>query len=308
MDFAATLRESPLILTEAAISERLRRRADLALHPVLFNTPLIYDDHGRQCLLEIYGQYREIARNAGLPVLLCAPTWRVDRERTASAGFDESLNRDAVDFMLHLRDEWQDLHSPVFVGGLIGPKNDCYLSAQALSADEAEAYHSWQIRELVAAGVDVVVGQTLPAVSEALGIARACTAAGAAHLISFVIDRNGKVLDGTSIAEAIMDIDRLTINGPTGYMVNCVHPSFLLPAQQPKKLFSRLVGIQANSSSLDHSQLDGSAELKQDDLKEWGELMLSLNREYGVKLLGGCCGTDDSYLRYITLGGESASR
>ncbi|SHO48582.1 homocysteine S-methyltransferase family protein [Desulfopila aestuarii] len=307
MDFVTTLQASPLMLTEAAISERLRRRDDVTLHPMLFNTPLIYDEHGRQCLAEIYGQYREIAREAGLPLLLCAPTWRVDRERTAAAGFDASLNRDAVSFMLELRDRWQDRQSPVFVGGLIGPKNDCYMPALALSADEAEMYHGWQIRELAAAGVDVVVGQTFPAVSEALGVARASAKAGVAHLISFVINRHGKVLDGTVLAEAIARIDRETAGGPAGYMVNCVHPSFLLPSQQPSNLFTRLVGIQANSSSLDHDQLDGAVELKQDDMRDWGEQMLALNREYGMKILGGCCGTDDAYLRYIALGGENAS-
>lgn len=308
MDFVTTLLESPLMLTEAAISERLRRRDDVTLHPILFNTPLIYDEYGRQCLTEIYGQYREIAREADLPLLLCAPTWRVDRARTAAAGFDASLNRDAVNFMIELRDRWQDRRSPVFVGGLIGPKNDCYTPAQALSAEEAEMYHGWQIGELAQAGVEVVIGQTFPAVSEALGVARACTRAGIAHLISFVINRHGRVLDGTVLADAIASIDRETAGGPTGYMVNCVHPSFLLPSQQQPTLFARLVGIQANSSSLDHEQLDGAAELKQDDMRAWGEQMLQLNREYGVKILGGCCGTDDSYLRYIALGGERRSR
>jgi len=308
MDFVTTLQKYPLMLTEAAISERLRRRDDVTLHPTLFNTPLIYDEHGRHCLCEIYGQYREIAREAGLPLLLCAPTWRVDRERTAAAGFDASLNRDAVGFMLALRDRWQDRQSPIFVGGLIGPKNDCYSPAQALSHDEAEQYHDWQIRELAAAGVDVVIGQTFPAVSEALGVARACAKAGVAHLISFVINRHGRVLDGALLAEAIAYIDRETAHGPAGYMVNCVHPSFLLSSQQPAHLFTRLVGIQANSSSLDHDQLDGAAELKQDDLREWGTQMLTLHREHGMKILGGCCGTDDTYLRYITLNGDTSPR
>lgn len=303
VDFAETLQKSQLMLTEAAIAERLRRRSDIALHPTLFNTPLIYDEHGKHCLAEIYGQYREIARAACLPVLLCAPTWRVDRERTAAAGFDEWLNRDAVRFMVELRDGWQDQDSPVFVGGLVGPKNDCYMPALALSIDEARNYHSWQIGELAAAGVEVVIGQTFPAVSEAVGVARACAAVGAPHLISFVINRYGKVLDGTPLAEAIAAVDHATSSSPAGYMVNCVHPTFLRPDEQPPELWTRLKGIQANSSSLDHDQLDGSVELKQDDLQEWGEAMLALHRRYGMKILGGCCGTDDRYLRYIAMNG-----
>ncbi len=302
MDFIKTLHISRAILTEGAIAERLRRRDDIELHPTLFNTPLIYDEAGRTCLKEIYGQYREIAREAGVPVLLCAPTWRVDRNRTTMAGFDLSLNRDAVKFMQGLQAQWLDPASPVFVGGLVGPKNDCYQSSEALSANEAESYHAWQIAELAGAGVDVVIGQTFPAVSEALGVARACGNADVPCIISFVLNRQGEVLDGTPIAEAVSAVDAGAVSPPAGYMVNCVYPSFLHPQDQPPELFSRLVGIQANASSLDHEQLDGSITLHQDDMREWGDQMLLLHRHFGVKILGGCCGTDDDYLRYVAWG------
>lgn len=86
MDFTATLRNCRVMLTEGAIAERLRRRQDIALHPTLFNTPLVHDRYGRECMREIYGQYREVARRAQVPALLCAPTWRVNRERLAAAG------------------------------------------------------------------------------------------------------------------------------------------------------------------------------------------------------------------------------
>lgn len=308
MNFVATLRASRVILTEGAIAERLRRRDDIQLHPTLFTTPLIFEEHGRNCLREIYCQYRDIARDAQVPVLLCAPTWRVDRNRTAIAGFNLSLNRAAVRFMRDLQEVWQEPTSPVFIGGLVGPKNDCYTAADALSAAEAEDYHSWQIGELAESGVDVVVGQTFPAVSEALGVARACAKAGVDCLISFVINRKGEVLDTTPIADAVAKIDSETVVQPAGFMVNCVYPTFLLPEKQPTKLFTRLVGIQANASSLDHDQLDGSSLLQQDALQEWGKLMLSLHRDFGVKILGGCCGTDDSYLRYIAQGLASNSQ
>ncbi len=65
------------------------------------------------------------------------------------------------------------------------------------------------------------------------------------------------------------------------------------------ELFKRLIGIQANSSSLDHTELDGAAVLHQDDLQHWGENMLRLNERFGIKILGGCCGTDNTYLQYL---------
>lgn len=287
------------MLTEGAIAERLRRRKDLQLHPTLFNTPLIYDRYGRQCMREIYGQYREVARSAQVPALLCAPTWRVNLERIEAAGQPIELNRDAVSFMQQLQGDWQDEHSPLFVGGLLGPKNDCYRPDQALSIEEAEHFHRWQLEKLAEAEVDVVICQTFPAVSEAIGVIRACAEVGVPCIMSCVINRRGRVLDQTILAEAIMAMDEATDRYPLGYMVNCVHPTFLLPEQQLPELFERLIGIQANASSLDHEELDGSTVLLQSDLQEWGELMLELNRKYGMKILGGCCGTDNNYLGYI---------
>jgi len=307
MDFTTTLRNCRVMLTEGAIAERLRRRADIQLHPTLFNTPLVYDEHGRQCMREIYGQYREIARRAQVPALLCAPTWRVNLERIQAAGQPMELNRDAVCFMRQLQAEWQDEEAPLFVGGLLGPRNDCYRPDEALSSEEAEQFHRWQLEKLAAAGVDVVVCQTFPALSEALGVIRASAAVGLPCIMSCVINRRGLVLDQTPLAEAVRIMDEATGSYPAGYMVNCVHPTFVLPETQPPALFTRLIGIQANASSLDHEELDGSMKLQQSDMREWGELMLVLNRKYGLKILGGCCGTDDNYLGYVGEGLRSSA-
>ncbi len=299
MNLQTTLTSASLILTECAINERLRRAGETELHPTLFNTPLIYHDKGREKLAEIYQQYREIAARAALPILLCAPTWRIDQVRLAEAGFDKSLLFDAVSFMRKLQQQWQTTDSEVFIGGLLGPKNDCYKPEQAESAEAAEAFHQWQIEQLALAGVDCIIAQTIPAVSEALGMARALTRSGVPAIISFVINRKAQVLDTTPLIDAINMIDDSLVTPPLGYMINCVYPTFLCAETQPPALFKRLLGIQANSSSLDHSQLDGATVLHQDDLQHWGDNMLRLNSEFGVKILGGCCGTDNTYLQYL---------
>jgi S-methylmethionine-dependent homocysteine/selenocysteine methylase len=130
-------------------------------------------------------------------------------------------------------------------------------------------------------------------------MARALTHSGIPAIISFVINRNAQVLDGTPLIDAISIVDEALVTPPLGYMVNCVYPTFLCAEKQPATLFKRLVGIQANSSSLDHSQLEGANVLHQDDLQHWGDNMLRLNSEFGVKILGGCCGTDNTYLHYL---------
>ena len=164
--------DAEFVLGEGAVSERLQRIEEIALHPGLFNTPLIYDEQGRAAMQEIYGRYRSIALDAGVPILLCAPTWRVDRERIAEAKVPQTINRDAVAYMLALREQWDLPQSAVLVAGLVGPKNDCYQASQGLPEKEAIAFHEWQVRELAAAGVDLLLAQTMPALPEALGLAR----------------------------------------------------------------------------------------------------------------------------------------
>ncbi|MGI9537147.1 MAG: hypothetical protein ACR2PB_08745, partial [Desulfocapsaceae bacterium] len=61
MTFSKLLKKHNTILSECAVSERLRRLPGLELHPTLFNTPLIYDRNGRQRLEEIYHSYIEVA-------------------------------------------------------------------------------------------------------------------------------------------------------------------------------------------------------------------------------------------------------
>jgi len=296
------LDENKLVLMEAAIVERLRRSTDVELHPVLVNAPLIYDTAGRKAMRDIYQGYIDIAKHARLPFLMCTPTWRTDRQRVADTGVDEAINIDAAHFLRELRESQREGTENIRIGGLLGCKNDCYQPQQALATAEAESFHAWQIGQLKRGGVDFIIAETLPAVGEAIGIARAAARAGLPYFISFVISRDGRVLDGTTLAAAVERVDATVARKPLGYMVNCAYPSFLCAADQPPALFDRLTGYLANASSLDHCELDGAAELKSESVSNWGEAMFDLHRNYGVKILGGCCGTSSEHLRYLAPG------
>ena len=287
------------ILMEAAIVERLRRESDVTLHPRLVHATLLEDEAGRGELRRIYGDYVGVARQARLPLLLCTPTWRANRERLEEAGVADDLNRDAVHFLKELRVGPDAVDPAVLIGGLIGCKNDCYRPEEGLTSEEAESFHSWQLERLAGSGADFLVAETLPNIGEAVGIARAMARSGLPSVISFVIDRRGRLLDGTPLADASEMVDGAVDRQPLGYMINCAHPTFLRAAAQPPAMFERLIGVQANASSLDHDRLDGAAQLQADDIPSWGEEMLTLHRQYGVKILGGCCGTGVEHLRYL---------
>ncbi len=289
------LERHDLILAEAAITERLRRKDGVGLHPTLFNSPIIYQQSGGKLMGEIYHQYVEIARSVEIPILLAAPTWKLTKERINDAGVPETINGDALDYMRKVRDE--TAYGQVVVGALLGPKNDCYDPRAALAVDEAERFHQWQADELANGNPEYLLAQTIPAVSEAEGMARAMIATGIPSIISFCINRDGHVLDGCPLEEAIAQIDEATSGALTGYMVNCSYPTFLHPDKIAAAALRRVIGFDANASSMDHQDLEGSTVTRQDSREEWVEEMLKLNKQHGVKILGGCCGTDDTYLR-----------
>jgi len=299
MSFESVLEASKFILAEASVVEVLRRSGRVKLHPQLVHSLLIYDEVGREELSKLYCSYISIAEKAGVPMIVLAPTWRADREKLSDAGITKTLNKDSAEFMKQLRSRFSTWEGNIFIGGCIGPKNDCYDPVEALSVKEGYEFHSWQISKLAEAGVDFLIAETIPAVTEATGIAQAMSKTGLPYFVSFVINRRGRVRDGTRLEQAFNVIDSACERPPTGYWVNCSHPSFLCMSEQPETVLSRFYGIQANASSLDQTELEGAATLQMDSIPDWGRQMVGLNAKYGVKILGGCCGTGPAHLQYI---------
>ena len=292
------LAENSLILAEGAIAEQLRRFPEVELHPTLFNTPLIYGpENSRSRMTALYREYLDIASRAGLPLLLTAPTWRLDAGRVSEAGVPPSINTDAVNYLCQVRDSFPSRRE-VLVGALIGPRGDCYRPEQSPPAEEAERFHTPQSEEPAAPRAEFLLAQTMPSVREALGIARAAGKTGKPYLISFCARPDGSILDGTRLDEAMDTIDRSVDSPPLGYSVNCTHPSFFLDSYQPGSL-KRLVGIQANGSSKDVTQLDGATQTQADPVDDWARAMLSFHQRHGVKILGGCCGTSAKHFERL---------
>ena len=123
------------------------------------------------------------------------------------------------------------------------------------------------------------------------------------YCLSFVIRGNGCLLDGISLGTAIDQIDAQVERMPTGYMINCVHPSKVITILEKQKNnfpFSRLLGIQGNTSRKDPRELDELEELETEDPKQFAQETLQLHDRFNFKILGGCCGTDERHIQCIT--------
>jgi homocysteine S-methyltransferase len=254
----------------------------------------------------MFRQYLDIGRSHVLPMTVCTPTWRANPDRLRAAGFERNrdVNGDAYRFVADIRATYGPYAEQIHIGGLMGCKGDAYKAAEALSAEEAAEFHRPQVRALAGAGVDFLLAATLPAACEALGMARAMGGGGVPYLLSFVIRPTGTLLDGTPLDEAIARIDSSVDPAPLAYMVNCAHPSVFAQAMhqvasRSADVAKRVVGLQANTSPKSPEELDNLDHREGDDPETFADAMIRVHHEFGIKILGGCCGTDDRHIRCI---------
>ncbi len=293
------------ILGEGAVIERLRRDTRFELDPYVVNSGFCYEPDTLAAITAIYRQYLDIGYASGLPVMLSTPTWRANRERIKSAGFKEkNMNADNYRFLDELRKHYGPYSESVFISGLLSCANDAYNPAQALDVDEARRFHSWQTEKLAATGVDFLLAATLPALTEAMGLAMAMAETHKPYMISFVARPEGTLLDGTPLLKAISDIDTKVTPAPLAYLVNCTHPSIFRSALTHKTNISvstrqRIAGLLANTAALSPEELDNRAHLVEADPDSFGKSVADLRKDFGMKLLGGCCGTDERHIRSL---------
>ena len=194
--------------------------------------PLLRSDEGRATLRTYYEGYAAIAARAGAGLRLESPTWRANPDWGAVLGDDatalDAVNHAAIEFLRGLADEWGGRVDGTTVVGMVGPRGDGYAAGSAASADEAAEYHAAQVASFAAAGADQVSALTMTDTHEALGVARAAAASGIPAVISFTVETDGRLPDGTPLAEAVTVVDRES--PPAYFMVNCAHPQHVLPA------------------------------------------------------------------------------
>ncbi len=308
-DFSEKISRSKVVLTEGGMVERIRRHQSVGLDPQLAHAHLVYDPKGRQLLTDIYNEYISIGQEYGVPFLSLAPTWRANPERIAHSDYSahRNINADCVQLMKELRTGRGDYAPQIFIGGMMACKGDAYQPGEALSTAEATVFHLEQAQQLAASGVDFIKAATLPALSEALGIAEAISQVAVPCVLSFVIRPDGTLLDGTPLFRAIERIDSSASQPPLFYMVNCVHPTVLTQALAMKEnrdpdVLDRLLGFQANASALSPEELDGLDHLDTSDPTDFARQMVHIHQSFGIKILGGCCGTDARHIKKIASG------
>ncbi len=294
-----------LFLTDGGIETTLIFHEGMEL-PYFAAFDLFRRPEGRDALWDYYARYAEIARAKGLGFILESATWRASSDWGELLGYStEDLaeaNRQAIALLHDLRLAYETATTPMVVSGCVGPRGDGYDPRDKMTSVEAEAYHGRQIAVFAETGADMVTAITMNYAEEAIGLARAASAAGLPVVISFTVETDGRLPTGQTLKDAIEWVDEATRAAPAYYMINCAHPDHFADSLTGREAWmQRLRGLRANASRLSHAALDEAEELDTGDPQEFGQLHGELRRRFGhLNVFGGCCGTDDRHVAAIT--------
>jgi homocysteine S-methyltransferase len=173
----------------------------------------------------------------------------------------------------------------------MAPLEDCYLPTFETSPDVALAAHRAQAGNLTAAGVDLIMVETMPTVAEAEIALRGAVETGRPATVGFVCAMPGpgepvRLLSGETLNDAVAQVSPLA---PAAIFVNCAAPPVITAAlRELHELTTTPIGAYANVGHADDERgwsPDGriTGERYAEHAAEWITL--------GARVVGGCCGT-----------------
>jgi homocysteine S-methyltransferase len=157
--------------------------------------------------------------------------------------------------------------------------------------DIALTEHRAQANSLAAAGVDLLMVETMPTATEAAIALQAAVETGLPATVGFVCawlepDRQVRLVSGETLALAVKRVSHL---GPDAIFVNCAAPAVITAALgELRELTTLPLGAYANVGHVD--QVVGWAP----DEALTGDRYAQMAREWihhGARVVGGCCGT-----------------
>lgn len=261
----------------------------------------------------VHGEYAE----AGAQVLT-ADTFSTSPWR---CGKDFDLARQATHAACNIAKGVAQEHEGRLVFASVTSLNSCYKPEETPKDDAVLDEEHAKTARIIAEIDDVLVlAETLPTVREAQAIAKAATAQERAFFAAFVVNEQGKVLDGSSmeeVVETVLQPNKLCL----GVGVNCCSiEGARLAVTELSQIFkqqniqNREIVVYPNGFVHDHEENHRLA----DEAKARGEsfkpevhspqAFSKILREFhaaGATALGGCCGTTPEHTRaWVQIGRE----
>lgn len=267
--------------------------------------PLLDDPRAVAELRGMYSRYLDVAARHGFCPLLGGLDYRASPDWGSLLGYSSDalaeMQLRAIDFLRDVARPYAGQVPAIYVAGIVGPRGDAYAADRAITAAEAEDYHSAQLATLACADVDLVEAMTFNNVAEAVGLARAAAQVGLPLSLSFTLDSSSRLHSGPTLKEAIEAVDAAAGDArPAFYGINCSHPLEFLPAVEPGAWFERVRVLRPNAAMMDKIALCTLGHLERGDPLALAMMMGEFaQRHPHIDIWGGCCGTWDTHLDEI---------
>ncbi|MBZ0203804.1 MAG: homocysteine S-methyltransferase family protein [Ignavibacteria bacterium] len=239
--------------------------------------------------------------------IVTANTFRTQRRTFEKAGYQykdmsyadtaRHFTQDAVDLakdaVMIASDEDT---APVLVAGCIAPLEDSYRPDLTPDTDTLSTEHNEHIKNLVDAGCDLLLAETLTNIREISAVLNQLHTSGLDYIISFTPRNDKELFSGEPISEAMSIINKFS---PSAVSVNCIHP-FLVEhvVNHLKQLTDLPLCAYANIGDPNYKEGDPMRKtVSPDDYFNFAKRWKSL----GVRIIGGCCGTNPMYVRKLSL-------
>ncbi len=179
------------------------------------------------------------------------------------------------------------IFNSLWIAGSLAPLEDCYQPERVPSEAEISSEHFEMAAALAAAGVDLILVETMNTVGEAAAAARAAAATGLPVVVSCVTDGAGRLLSGERVEDFARALLALPVP-PDALGINCVAARALgadlalLAAAAPGIPLAAYGNVYGDPvAPEDYAHLAGT----------WLGL--------GARLVGGCCGTTAAVTRAL---------
>jgi homocysteine S-methyltransferase len=252
----------------------------------------------------MYRRYLDVMADVGAGALICGLDYRLSPDWARLLGHDNEalaeIQKRCIDLLRDVSAPYADRIPHILIGGCIGPRGDAYGTGGAITAEEAEAYHTTQLAALKAAGADIACAHTFNNIPEAIGVTRAAERVGLPIAVYFSLDSRSRLNSGPSLREAVETTEVETGGYAAFYGLNCSHPVEFEPAIDDGEWMARMRSIRPNASKMEKIALCKLGHLEDGDPVELGQQLGELYRRFPhMNVLGGCCGTDERHLREI---------
>lgn len=282
------LRQGDAIILDGATGTELQRRHFPTPLPLWSAAPLLsHPGAVRQIHLDYLAAGADI---------ITANTFRTHRRTLAQAGIADraqTLTYRAVTLARQARRD-AGLTRSVLVAGSIGPLEDSQHPERVPPAEVCAVEHQEMATNLAGAGVDLLLVETMNVVREAVAASQAAKETGLPFIVSFVCTRDGNLLGGEPLADAVRAIEPLQ---PAAFMVNCVLTATALPLLTILRSQTTLpVGAYAN---IGHASDAWGWQFTEDISPQAYARHVRGWLSVGAQIVGGCCGTTPAHIALL---------